>query len=63
MRRELREWRRKGGNEEGEIYRRKKREYNKLCRRKKEEENKRWARKAMEVRRKDEVWEIVNREK
>lgn len=62
VRRELREWRRKGRGE-GEIYRRKKREYNELCRRKKEEENKRWARNAMEVRRKDEVWEIVNRER
>lgn len=62
VRKELREWRRKGGKE-GEIYRKKKREYNELCRRKKEEENKRWARKAMEVRRKDEVWEIVNRER
>lgn len=39
VRRELREWRRGGG--EGELYRRKKREYNNLCRRKKEEENER----------------------
>lgn len=62
VRRELREWRRRGGGD-GEIYRRKKREYNELCRRKKEEENERSERKAMKVRREDEVWEIVNRER
>lgn len=62
MRRELREWR-KGGGGKGEIYRRKKREYNELCRRKKEKENERWERKVIEVRREGEVWEIVNRER
>lgn len=62
VRRELREWRRRGEGE-GKLYRRKKRDYNYLCRRKKEKENDRWKRKVMEVRREEEVWEIVNRER
>ncbi|XP_067214151.1 uncharacterized protein [Linepithema humile] len=61
VRKELRDWRRKGG--EGERYKREKREYGKLCERKKEEENRRWERRAEEARRESEVWEIVNRER
>lgn len=61
VRKELREWRRRGEGE-GELYRRKKREYNDLCRWKKEEDD-RWETKAVEVRREGKVWEIVNRER
>lgn len=60
MRRKLRDWRRKGGEEE--KYKRGKQEY-RLCKKKKKEENLRWKKKADEVRREGEVWEVVNRER
>ncbi|XP_067217103.1 LINE-1 retrotransposable element ORF2 protein [Linepithema humile] len=60
-RRELRGWRRKGG--EGKEYKEKKKEYKETCERKKKEENERWEKRAREVKRENEVWEIVNRER
>ncbi|XP_067212233.1 golgin subfamily A member 6-like protein 6 [Linepithema humile] len=60
-RRELRGWRRKGG--EGKEYKEKKKEYKEMCERKKKEENERWEKRAREVKRENEVWEIINRER
>lgn len=60
MRRELREWRRERGSEE--VYKRGKLEYKELCIKKKEE-NEKWEKRAMEVRRKNEIWDIVNKER
>lgn len=60
MRRELREWRRERGSEE--AYKRGKLEYKELCIKKKEE-NEKWEKKAMEVRKENEVRDIVNKER
>lgn len=59
MRRELREWRRERGSEE--AYKGGKLEYKELCIKK--EENEKWEKKAMEVRKENEVWDIVNKER
>lgn len=59
MRRELREWRRKRRSEE--AYKRRKLEYKELCIKK--EENEKWEKRAMEVKRENEVWDIVNKER
>lgn len=59
MRRELREWRRERGSEE--AYKRGKLEYKELCIKK--EENEKWEKRAMEVKRENEVWDIVNKER
>jgi len=61
MRRKLRQWRRRGLEEED--YRKGKREYTKLCERKKREESERWEKKIKGTRREKDVWEIVNRER
>lgn len=61
MRRELREWRKKGG--EGLKYKETKRDYGELCNRKKRKENEEWERKAREAKRENEVWEIINRDR
>lgn len=53
MRKELREWRRMGGN--GGEYKKVKREYKTLCERKKKEENDRWEKQVAEARRENEV--------
>lgn len=47
----------------GREYRRERQEYRELCEKKKGEENESLERKAMEARRKNEVWEIVNKER
>lgn len=61
VRRELREWKRKGG--EGREYRKKRKEYAELCKRKKKKENEKWEKRMKEVRRESKVWEIMNRER
>lgn len=61
VRRELRKWRRGRGSEE--EYKRGRWEYEEMCVRKRKEENERWKRMAMGVKRENEVWEIVNRER
>jgi len=61
VRRELRKWRKGRGS--GEGYRRIKREYKRLCEEKRKVENERWEREAMEVRRENEVWDLINRER
>ncbi|KMQ85641.1 hypothetical protein RF55_15674 [Lasius niger] len=61
VRRELKRWRREGGD--GETYIERKREYGKLCLRKKGEENERWEKLAQEARTEGQVWEIVRRER
>lgn len=58
MRRELRKWRRDGGN--GEEYR--KRKYKELCEQKKKEGGERMEREAEEIRT-EEVWELVKKER
>lgn len=62
MRRELREWRGRGGGG-GLKYIEKKKEYKELCGRKKKEDNKRWEKQALEAKRKSEAWELINRER
>jgi len=61
VRKELRNWRKKGG--EGRDYKRKKQEYKELCEKKKRKKNDRWERCAMEAKRESEVWEIINRKR
>jgi len=61
VRKELREWRKKGG--EGGVYKKKKKDYKELCERKKKEENERWEKKAREVKREGDVWELLNKER
>lgn len=61
VRTELRKRRKKG--EEDKKYKRSKQENKDLCEKRKREENARWKRKAVEVRREEEVWKIVNRER
>jgi len=55
------------GMEEGrgeEIdYRKIRREYRELCDKKKKEKNKKWEKIVMEVRRENEVWGLINRER
>jgi len=58
VRRKLREWRNKGG--EGKGYRVEKRYIGDCVQ---DEENERWERKAMEVKKKSEVWKLINRER
>lgn len=38
-------------------------EYKELCIKKKKEENEKWEKRAIEVRRENEVWDIVNKER
>jgi len=61
VRKELRNWRKKGG--EGRDYKRRKQEYRELCEEKKRKENARWERSAMDAKRESEVWEILNSER
>jgi len=61
VRKELRKWRREGG--EGDGYRESKREYNKLCERKKKEESERWTELARKAKSEGQVWEVVNKER
>lgn len=61
VRRELRRWRREGG--EGEEYRKMRKEYKELCEGKKKEERERLIREIGEARTESKMWEIVNRER
>jgi len=61
VRKSLRRWRKGEGEEE--KYKEGKKGYKELCERKKMEENLRWEREVERVRRENEVWEIVNRER
>lgn len=62
LRKTLRIWKR-GGEGQGQEYRRRRRKYRDLCERKKRKENEKWARRAAEVRTEGQVWEIVNKER
>ncbi|KAL6427150.1 hypothetical protein ACFW04_008652 [Cataglyphis niger] len=59
VKRELRRWRKKGGD--GKLYREAKGKYKKLIEGKKKEERERWERESREIRTEGQVWEIVNR--
>lgn len=61
MRRELRKLRNGIGSETD--YKKGKLKSKELCAKKKKEENERWEKRVMKVKRKGEVWEIVNRER
>jgi len=61
VRKELRRWRREGG--EGDRYRERKRGYKEMCEEKKKEERERMLREAGEAKTEGEVWEIVRRER
>ena len=59
MRKELRKWRREGGN--GRKYKELKREYGRLCEEKRSKEVERWMKEVEGVRTEGEVWKVVNR--
>lgn len=61
VRREIRRWRRIGG--EGKEYKERRKEYRELYERKKKEENEKWEKSAREAKRESEVWGIINRER
>lgn len=58
VRKEFREWKRKGRE-----YRERRKECRKLCGRKKKEDNEKWEKKVTEAKRESKVWEVVNRER
>lgn len=61
MRREIRRWRKMGG--EGKEYKEKRKEYRELCERKKKEENEKWEKCARKAKKESDVWGIINRKK
>lgn len=61
VRKKLREWRKKGEGED--KYKGRKRDYRKMCEKKKRKLNEEWERRVKEVRKENEVWKIVNRER
>lgn len=61
VRRELRKWRREGG--EGESYRRERGRYKKLYEGKREREREEWEREVGRARTEGQVWKIVNKER
>ena len=61
VRKELRKWRREGGD--GMVYRERKRGYGRLCEEKRKKEVERWERELEGVRTEAQVWKVVNRER
>ena len=61
VRKELRRWRRKGGD--GGEYRESKRKYGRMCEEKRKEELERWEKELEGVRTEGQVWKVVNRER
>ena len=61
MRRELRRWRREGGD--GKDYKERKKEYTRVCEEKKKKKVDRWEKEVEGIRTEGQVWKVVNRER